>query len=141
MKIENPSLSRAGGVRRSGGSSGTSRGGDFAKALSDQAPAGAASHAAPLNSVNAMLALQEVPDSVTGRARARRRGEQLLDKLEAIRVGLLTGAIPRNQLEQLSEMVSTGREGVDDPRLAEVLDDIELRVAVELAKLERERAA
>jgi hypothetical protein len=59
----------------------------------------------------------------------------MLDELEQIRLGLLLGAIPRAKLEQLAQLVRARREQVDDPRLMAILDEIELRAAVELAKL------
>jgi hypothetical protein len=39
-------------------------------------------------------------------------------------------------LQDLSRHLSVQRQHLNDPRLMEVMDDIELRVAVELAKLE-----
>ena len=59
----------------------------------------------------------------------------MLDELEQIRLGLLLGAIPRARLEQLAQMVRARREQLDDAKLIAILDEIELRAAVELAKL------
>ena len=59
----------------------------------------------------------------------------MLDELEQIRLGLLLGQIPRARLEQLAQMVRARREQLDDLKLIAILDDIELRAAVELAKL------
>jgi hypothetical protein len=59
----------------------------------------------------------------------------MLDELEQIRLGLLLGQIPQARLEQLAQMVRARREQLDDPKLIAILDDIELRAAVELAKL------
>jgi hypothetical protein len=50
---------------------------------------------------------------------------------------LLTGRISIGELERLSEMVSRETEATSDPRLREILSEIELRAAVELAKLGR----
>jgi hypothetical protein len=61
----------------------------------------------------------------------------MLDRLEDIRHGLLMGAIPRDRLQELAAAVRRQREAIDDPRLVEILDEIELRARVELAKLER----
>lgn len=133
MKID-PTVSRStAGVRRSGASASS---GGFAKVLGDAGPATAASGGSPLSGINAVLSLQEVDDPLVGRGRARKRGELLLDRLEEIRMGLLMGRIPRARLEELSTMVQATRERCDDERLNAVLDDIELRAAVELAKLD-----
>ena len=89
----------------------------------------------PLAAVEALLPLQEVTDATTGRTKAIRRGNDLLDRLDEIRAGLLAGAIPRDKLEDLVHAVQTRREAVGDPRLAETLEEIELRAKIELAKL------
>ena len=47
---------------------------------------------------------------------------------------LLTGAISRDKLLQLGHLVNTRKGEVTDPRLAEILDEIDLRAQVELAK-------
>ncbi len=111
---------------------------DFAKQLADEAPAsGAASGGASLGQVDSLLALQEVSDSLTVDGRARKRGEDLLDELEKLRLGLLAGTMPREQLVRLNRLLAEQREQVADPRLAAIVAEIELRAAVELAKLER----
>ena len=86
-----------------------------------------------------VLAVQETPDAAKGRAkqRARDRGMKMLDFLEEIRIGLLMGVIPKDRLEQLAQMVRAKREQIEDPALTAILDEIELRAAVELAKLSR----
>jgi hypothetical protein len=44
--------------------------------------------------------------------------------------------MPRERLADLARMAQAARAEVDDPHLAAVLDEIDLRAAVELAKLE-----
>ena len=57
------------------------------------------------------------------------------EKLEEIRDGLLMGYISRDRLIEISRQVKDNRYQSDDPRLQEILSEIELRVEVELAKL------
>ena len=120
----------------------TSSGG-FADELRDVAGAhGAVSSVdgiAPTAGVSGILAVQEVADATTGEARkkARRYGDDLLDRLDEIRAGLLTGAIPKDDLLTLAQKVRAGRAKIDDPKLSAVLDEIELRCEVEIAKLTR----
>ncbi|PKU25967.1 flagellar assembly protein FliX [Telmatospirillum siberiense] len=87
--------------------------------------------------IDALLAAQGVGDATDGEERRRmvRYGEDLLEKLEEIRHGLLLGAIPKEKLIALAQMVRTRRGNVADPRLSSLLDEIELRAEVELAKL------
>jgi hypothetical protein len=118
----------------------TSAGG-FAENLASLEPAAeeAQSVEAPANvgGIAALLATQAVGDSLEREARRRlvQYGEDLLDKLEELRHGLLFGAIPKEKLIALAQMVRSRRDTSPDPRLATLLDEIELRVEVELAKL------
>jgi hypothetical protein len=47
---------------------------------------------------------------------------------------LLAGGISREKLLQLSRIVNARRSQITDPKLAAILDDIDLRAQVELAK-------
>ena len=103
--------------------------------------AAAAAGLAPLTSLGALLAVQAVDDPLTGRRRARERGERLLDALDELRLALIEGRLPARKLGALQTLVSEQRANADDPQLQAVLDEIELRAAVELAKLERDDSA
>ena len=89
--------------------------------------------------VDTLLALQSVGDVTEREARKRmiRRGEEILDQLEDLRHGLLIGSMSRDKLEGLAKTVRNSREDCADPRLGSILDEIELRAEVELAKLAR----
>ena len=95
-----------------------------------------AAGASPVSALGALLAIQEVDDPLTGKRRARERGRRLLDTLDEVRVGLLTGTLPKAVLGELARLVTEARESIDDPGLQSVLDDIDLRAQVELAKLQ-----
>lgn len=64
-----------------------------------------------------------------------KRGFMLLDKLEEIRQALLGGRISVDRLIEISRFVKEQDSGSSDPRLNEIIAEIELRVEVELAKL------
>lgn len=102
--------------------------------------------AAAVSGLNGLLSIQEVgaaDDATSGRQRRTRlmqRGEDLLDRLEEVRLGLLLGAIPKDRLLDLARMVRERREQGQDRQLDALLDEIELRAEVELAKLARARA-
>jgi hypothetical protein len=83
--------------------------------------------------VGSMLALQGVGDIAESRRRAVKRGATLLDLLEDMKADLLLGSISPARLDAMSQQLSTLRDRVD-PELDAVLDEIELRVLVELAK-------
>lgn len=84
--------------------------------------------------VDALLALQQVDDATTGRSKARQRGNNILDQLEDLRLDLLTGGIPPQRLQQLVRLVQAQKGQITDPKLVEVLEEIDLRAQVELAK-------
>lgn len=92
-----------------------------------------------LEGVDALLAMQEVGDSTQQEARkqAVRYGEDLLDRLKALQGALLSGAIPKQTLMEMAQRLRSGRVKYPDPRLNEILDEIELRVEVEIAKYAR----
>lgn len=121
--------------------------GEFRRALAgaidalDEAPALGAPSA--LGAVDALLLTQSVDEDGDGSTRRRlmTRGEEILDKLEDLRHSLLIGAVPADRLVNLAQQVRSRRETCNDPRLAALLDEIELRAEVEIAKLTRNVAA
>ena len=116
----------------------SSRGGDFAKHVGGEPAAASVGGGGPISAVDALLSLQEVGDSTSeqANARARARGQVLLDRLDEIRHGLLTGAIPRRTLDELARTAREQKDSATDPHLADILGEIELRAEVELAKLD-----
>jgi class II flagellar assembly regulator FliX len=87
--------------------------------------------------VEALLALQDVGSPLERKRRAVRRAGRILDVLDDIKVALLEGELSGDDLDRLRRAVRDERTGVDDPALEAVLDEIELRAAVEVAKLEQ----
>ncbi|MCB1508640.1 MAG: flagellar assembly protein FliX, partial [Hyphomicrobiaceae bacterium] len=70
------------------------------------------------------------------RRRAIQRGHDLLDSLEGLRADLLAGRVSGERLQRILSLVRR-QSGSGDPKLDEVIADIELRAQVELAKLGR----
>lgn len=87
--------------------------------------------------VNNFLFLQEISDEQVGRQKALQQGKKAIQALEELHRDLLLGRVPESTLRRLEGMVAQKRETFTDPRLAQLLDEIELRTAVELAKLDR----
>ncbi|MDI9408310.1 MAG: flagellar assembly protein FliX [Candidatus Pacebacteria bacterium] len=88
----------------------------------------------PLYGLEALLAVQEVGDDRPKRQRAKKRGEELLAALDRIRNGLLLGDLSPAVLRQLTTTINQERSAFLDPRLNEILDEIDLLAQVELAK-------
>jgi hypothetical protein len=85
-------------------------------------------------SIDAVLTLQSVGEPDERRKRALKRGNELLDRLDELRHGLLTGRLSNSSLLDLQRRLNDAREEVEDRSLAAVLDELDVRVAVELAK-------
>lgn len=141
MKIEGPSKSS--GAKGVSKSEKKKTGDGSFDALIDETEESAGqspvTRSAPVGALDALLTLQGADSSTSEEAakKAKKRAADLLDHLDRIKMGLLVGEIPIATLQQLSRTIATHRESVMDPKLAEILDDIDLRAQVELAKLER----
>jgi hypothetical protein len=86
--------------------------------------------------VDALVALQDVGGPLERKRRAVGRASRMLDALDDIKAGLLVGELSSGDLDRLRRAVRDERDHTDDPNLEAVLDEIELRAAVEVAKLE-----
>lgn len=91
---------------------------------------------AATSSLAGMLALQEISDEETRHKKLIKQGKEMLDTLEQLRRQLLIGAIPLSMLGNIEKQLKAQKQTVSDPKLIEIIDEIELRAAVELAKLE-----
>jgi hypothetical protein len=91
--------------------------------------------------VDALLALQDVGGPLERKRRAVGRAGRILDVLDEVKVALLGGDLSAQDLDRLQRAVRDERSRTDDPRLEAVLDEVELRAAVEIAKLEQGRRA
>jgi len=135
MKIESNRPVGPAGIRKDGKRSGSS---GFADALrpEEETSAQAVSGPSMLNGIDALFALQEMPDATGERRRAFARADEMLERLEDLKRGLLLGAISPAKLADLARLAGEGSNQINDPKVREVLQDIELRARVELAKLE-----
>jgi len=118
------------------------RGAEFAEHLKEAAAAtaaGGASGTASVNPVDSILSVQEVPDATQGRSKGllMQYGSDLLDQLDGLRGDLLAGAVPKDKLRILAQKMRAQRRLTDDSRLNAIIDEIELRAEVEIAKLTR----
>ena len=118
------------------------RGSEFADELREAVGAsepGAVVETSPPTSIEQLLSIQEIPAAASGAGRkaSRQYGQFLLDRLEELRLGVLDGVLSKEQLARLAQTIRQRRQRSDDPRLNEILDEIELRAEVEIAKLTR----
>lgn len=125
-------ISKKGDARRAGGS-----GPKFTIGNDDPTPRAAnAGAAAATTGIDAILALQGVEDPLFAKRKAVKRGKSILEALEAMKVDLLAGHTSEGQLNRLMALLQQAKVQ-SDPELDAVIDEIELRARVELAKLGR----
>jgi hypothetical protein len=87
-----------------------------------------------ISTVDALIALQGVENPTERKKRAVAKGRSALDMLESLKIGLLDGTIDQSALARLKVAAEGLTEGSGDPGLDAILGEIDLRVAVELAK-------
>lgn len=106
-------------------------------------PSATTSASAPsaVTDVSALMALQGVEDVTERRRRAIRRGGGLLDRLEELKLALLMGEAGDGALDRLTRTLREERPVDADAGLNSLLDQIDLRAAVELAKADLRRSA
>ncbi len=93
-----------------------------------------------LSGIEALIALQGVEAPEERRRRGVRRGKSALDVLDELKIALLSGALDQAAVGRLRAAATALTEATGDPGLDAVLAEIDLRVAVELAKIEGPRA-
>lgn len=134
MEIKGPGRIETGAIRRK--TTTAAAGGAFSVSDTPDTHGGIVAGPGPIAALDSILMLQGMDDSTEGRSKGAAHGEQLLNLLDAVRDGLLAGNIPRSTLNKLAVAVTRRHEAFADPRLQDVLDQIELRAHVELAKLD-----
>jgi len=119
--------------------SGTAPAGTFANLVSaseasETSAAGPASDISATAALNNLLLLQEINEEEVRRKKLLKKGYSLLESLEQLRSRLLVGSVSPQLLLEISRQISEQKQLVMDPRINEIIEDIELRAAVELAK-------
>jgi hypothetical protein len=87
-----------------------------------------------LGGIDALIALQGIEDPAERRGRAVKYGRRALDALDELRLGLLSGTLDQATLLRLKSVSADLQGSSGDDKLDRVLGEIDLRVAVELAK-------
>ena len=141
MKVEGPSKSSSVKGASKAGASKSGNGAAFRGFLGGQdevAGSGAVGGAGAITQLDSLLAMQEAMGGASEESnkKAKKRADDLLSKLDELRDGILSGDLEPAVLHDLAHIVSLRRDQAD-PALMEALDDIDLRVQVELAKFGR----
>jgi hypothetical protein len=134
MRIQGPNgaspVSSGKAVRRTGS-------GGFTLEESESAPAPTANTGVrSIGGIDILMALQGIEEPGERRRRAITRGRNALDVLDELKIGLLAGTLDVATVGKLKAAISGLKDASGDPQLDAVLAEIELRVEVELAKME-----
>ncbi|GIK79214.1 MAG: flagellar assembly regulator FliX [Pseudorhodoplanes sp.] len=133
MRIQAPnstaSLRDAQAPRRTGASGFQLEAGDNAR------PQSAVPSLRTIGGIDALVALQGMEDPAERRRRAVTSGRVALDALDELKLGLLSGSLESSNLNRLRAVEAQLKERTGEAGLDSVLAEIELRVAVEVAKM------
>lgn len=133
MKIENGrGISSASGSKRAAGAAAPG----FSPAAEAPHRASASNGVGGVTALDAILALQIEEGPSQRRSRQARRGRDALDVLEKLERALVMGHAPASLRADLDNL-QRGAEPTGEPGLDDVLREIDIRLAVEAAKLDR----
>ncbi|MBL4805527.1 MAG: flagellar assembly protein FliX [Alphaproteobacteria bacterium] len=109
--------------------------GDFVTGGAEKAAS--SQSAQSIASVDALLAVQAAEDPMAGAAkkRMRHRSDKILSELDKIRMAMLSGTLTIGHMVDIADVVASHREKIMDPALTAIMDEIDLRAQVELAKM------
>jgi hypothetical protein len=97
--------------------------------------AAAATSLRTIGGIDALIALQGQDELAERRRRAVSRGRTALDALDELKVELLAGMPGSSTLMRLKSVTADLLDASGDEKLDSVLAEIDLRVAVEIAKM------
>ncbi len=141
MKIQGPNKTSGTGSVKKSSKANPAEGGGFGDFMSAGATKEASAASAPqsITAVDALLAVQSVEDPTERAARRRmtQRADNVLKELDKLHMAMLGGQVKMSHMVDIADMVSIHRERVTDSKLAALLDEIDLRAQVELAKMRK----
>ncbi|WP_342361521.1 flagellar assembly protein FliX [Terrarubrum flagellatum] len=135
MRVEPRSPVAAGAVNRTRAAAGSR----FSLDAEKTGSASSTTATGSMIGLDAVLALQaDVEDAPQRRRKAAaKRGHDILDALEQLKIALLTGRVSADQIARLKREIALAGGKSGDPQLDDLIAHIELRAEVELAKLAR----
>lgn len=137
MKIEGPKkIAESSVTRRTSGATGAGFVVSSEEAKSSAPVRGMVASESVAN-VGALFAAQVFGDLTERRKRATKRAFKLLDELDNLKLATLSGYVTGSNLLRIANALKENRDSVEDSNLQGILDEIELRAEVELAKLQK----
>ena len=139
MKIEGPSKSKETGKTGKAGAKGKADGTFGAMVTSAAKETSAVSATQSIAKVDALLAVQGVESATERKSRrqARERADKILRQMDHLRLSLLTNQLTIGQVIDIADVVASNRDKITDPKMTAVLDEIDLRAQIEIAKMRK----
>ena len=137
MKVEGPNSTRqtTSTGRKDKVSGGGSGFGDFMSEGAGETAGSGATHS--IAHIDTLLAVQEADNPLerAAKKRMKQRADDILKELDKMRLALLTGSLTVGHVIDIADVVAQHREKVMDPKMTAILDEIDLRAQIELAKM------
>jgi Class II flagellar assembly regulator len=137
MKVEGPKGTQSASKSKKSSSSGASDA-DFSQYvnLGTQETAGAMASQS-IAQLDVLLAVQgaEDPAARAAKKRTRERAANILGELDKIRIAMLGGNLTVGHMIDVADVVASHRDKIQDPMLTAIMDEVDLRAQVELAKM------
>ncbi len=137
MKVQGPGPTRPTSPTKKSGKVSES-GGSFDEMVSGGTQAAAETKTTQsIAHVDALLAVQAAEDPTERAARKRMhvRSDNVLKELDKLRMAMLNGSLTVGHMIDIADVVASHREKILDPELTDIMDEIDLRAQVELAKM------
>ena len=137
MKVEGPGKAQsASNTKKSGRADQSgSHFGDFL--TSGTTSTESAGQTQSIGTVDSLLALQgaDDPTAKASKKRMKERANVILDELDKVRIAMLTGRLTVGHMIDIADVIASHREKISDPALTDLMDEVDLRAQVELAKM------
>jgi hypothetical protein len=137
MKVEGPGQAQGAAKAKKSGKA-DKAGNIFEDFVASDTPEAAATKTTQsIALVDSLLAVQgaEDPAARSARKRMRQRADTVLNELDRIRMAMLGGTLTVGHMIDIADVVASHREKISDPALSALIDEIDLRAQVELAKM------
>lgn len=137
MKVRGPGSTQGPSKTKKSSDSSATDGSFGALMAGGTEPAATTNTTQSIAQVDALLAIQGAEDPTQGasRKRMRHRAGEVLSALDKIRDSLLGGTLTIGHMIDVADVVASHREKITDPGLTAIMDEIDLRAQVELAKM------
>jgi hypothetical protein len=140
MKIEGPNQTGKAGQTKKSEKAKSAGGPAFSDMLGGADETSDVNHtstAGAIARIDVLLAAQTADDPAerATRGRMRKRADHILRSLDKIRLGILTGNMTVGNVLDIADVVASHREKITDPQLSAILDEIDLRAQIEIAKM------